>query len=157
MSQSTKRYKRLTPFNEIKKGDIVADITFLKVKSIGDTFFGDSIQVTNLDNGMDFEIRGKELIETVQSADRYNLTQPVTRTEMAEILSRSYNTVFTVKFEKTDGTQRTLRGRLIDSEPLMGRVKVEDLDIQGDNRFRLVDNRTLSELIVGGTQYVLKK
>lgn len=136
----------------VEKGDLMAVLSYVKV----DKNFQHALEVMDLDRNQPFSVQGNELIESMYSADRYLGSQKVSRTKMAEILSQSYNLPFTVVFEKADGSTRKLRGRLIDSEPLMGRVKVEDLDKPEGERMRLVDNRTLQELIVNGTRYTLK-
>ena len=137
----------------VNSNDVMAVITWVKVDRVAPN----KLEVTNLDNEEEFQVIGDTLIDGMHSADRYNAVTQVPLTKMADVLSKSYNTPFTVLFEKKDGELRTLRGRLLDSEPLLGRVKVEDLDIpKGEPRMRLVDNRTLKELIVGGVKYTLK-
>ena len=103
-------------------------------------------------------MNGADLIESAYSADRFTEESKVTKTEMATILMKSYHIPFTVTFVKQGGEERTLRGLLIEPEPVMGRSKVEDLDITGSkqSRFRLVDHRSLISLIVGGKKYILK-
>lgn len=144
-----------TDSRKVDYSDLMAIVTFVKVKSIPS---GDRLTVEDVDghNGK-FDVIGKNLIEEMYSADRFLKTVEVTRTNMAEILSASYNRPFTVTYKKQNGELRNLRGRLIKPEPLMGRVQVEDLDKEEGDRFRLVDNRTLEALIVGGVKYILKE
>lgn len=158
-----KRYwviRMVTKFEKTKVGDVVAFIYYTKVKEV---FHGDgyrtvnpSLNVTDLDRGEDFSVRGLSLIETGLSADNYSKVVEVTRTELAEKLTQSYNVPFTVVFTKQNKEKRKLRGRLIRPEPLLGRSKVEDLDIEKGNRERLVDHRTIESLIVNDTLYVVK-
>ena len=75
---------------------------------------------------------------------------------MAELLINARNIPFTVCFEKQNGEERVLRGRLISHEALLGRSSVEDLDLPAGDRTRLVDHRTLKFLILNGVKYVLK-
>jgi len=74
----------------------------------------------------------------------------------AEILVNAYHRPLTVCFVKNDGTERTLRGRLVKPEPLLGRSTVEDLDVTNGNRLRLVDHRTIKWIVVDGTKYTVK-
>lgn len=141
----------MTDMNSIKAGDIMCITDFVKV----DSQQKDELHVTSLDNQRSFRVIGKELVEEMKSADIYAETKKVSRTEMAKTLSHSFNTVFTVTFRKQDRTSRTLRGRLLETEPLMGRSKVEDLDANPSDRFRLVDHRTLEVLIVNNVKYRL--
>ena len=58
---------------------------------------------------------------------------------------------------KQDGTERTLRGKLVKPEPLLGRSMVEDLDSDDKkNRLRQVDHRTINWLVVDGVKYTVK-
>lgn len=140
---------------EINKGDLMALVTFVEVNNkIG----SDRITVKNVDNGTEFDVIGKDLIEQMYSADQAQTGVEVTKTQLAEKLVSSYNLPFTVTFEKADKSERTLRGRLVSAEPLLGRSHVEDLDIPRDqHRLRLVDHRTLKSLTVNGVIYRLKK
>lgn len=141
--------------NKVKTDDLMALVTFVKVMGEPKR---DRISVRNVDNGTPFDVQGGELIEEMFSADQSQTGEQVTKTRLAEILVSSYNLPFTVVFEKSDGTERTLRGRLISAEPLLGRSKVEDLDIpETEHRMRLVDHRTLKSLTVNSVQYTLKK
>jgi hypothetical protein len=134
----------------MKKGELCSVTDYVIV----DRVMGDQVDVTNVDSGLEFKIQGRELLEELKSADSFNSSKKVTKTELAEKLVSCYNVAFTVRFEKTNGEERTLRGRLQSHEPLMGRSYVEDLDIPKDqHRLRLVDHRTLKYLIVDGVKY----
>jgi len=55
------------------------------------------------------------------------------------------------------GTERTMVGYLDSTEPNMGRSKVVDLEVSaGKHQLRLVDHRTVKELILQDVRYVLK-
>lgn len=55
------------------------------------------------------------------------------------------------------GTERTLVGYLASTEPKMGRSTVVDLLISPDqHQLRLVDHRTITELILQNVRYILK-
>lgn len=140
---------------KVKSGDIMACIAYVKVKAVQQK--GDVLVVNDLTNGVsEFNINGRDLVEACLSADQFSETQKVTMTAAAEILVTSHNTPFTVCFEKQDGTERVLRGRLISHEALLGRSKVEDLDTTDAHRMRLVDHRTIKWLVVNGVKYVVK-
>lgn len=144
----------MTKPEDVRKGDLMAFTYYGRIEQV----MGDHLQVFDLVNEQTFFVNGADLIEKSHSADRYDEEIKVTKTEMATILMKSYHVPFTVVFTKQDGTERTLRGILIEPEPVMGRSKVEDLDITGgkQNRFRLVDHRSLISLTVGGKKYTLK-
>lgn len=142
----------ITKFADVKNGDLMAVLMYARVTGTHQNH----ISCENVDNGQLFDVNGQSLVEEMFSADQFQEIRKVTKTEMAETLSNSFNVPFTVVFQKQDGSQRKLRGRLIEPERLMGRCRVQDLDERGSTRLRLVDNRTLTELIVKGVKYVLK-
>jgi hypothetical protein len=152
---------KLTPYNQIRKGDLMALVTFVTVQETlpasRQTGYVPVLQVRSVDTGLEFDVTGTEVAEQMFSADRFSKEEKRTKTELAEILEASYNVPFTVVFDKADGTERTLRGRLISAEPKMGRSNVVDLDVTKGSPLRQVDNRTLKSLIVGGVKYTLKK
>lgn len=140
---------------KINKDDIMAVVYYVKV---GDVRSGGSeIAVKDLDHDTDFFVKGHDLIARCLSADQHQEETQVSKTEAAEILVSAYNRPFTVCFEKTDGTERVLRGRLVRPEPLLGRSMVEDLDEVKSERIRQVDHRTIHWLIIEGVKYVVKK
>lgn len=127
---------------------------------------GTVLEVRNLDddpNESPFIIEGKELVEGCFSADQYHEEVTIARTEIVEILKTAYNVPFTVEFLKKQekpkkGEEakprevRTLRGRLIGCTPL-AYVQVEDLDNPKEDRFRVVDSRSIIYLILRGVKY----
>lgn len=140
---------------KIKTGDLMAIIHYVKVKRVSAAnyeFYGDDVdQSTN-----NMRVQGRELLESAFSADQFAKEEKITKTQAAEILTTSYNRPFTVSFEKSDGTERTLRGRLVRPEPLLGRSMVEDLDAPVNNRVRQVDHRTINWIIVENVKHVVK-
>ena len=136
----------------VKTGDVMAFVYYVKVKKV----LSNTLDVDNLDgNLMNFEVRGSELIERGFSADQFEEEVKVSKTHAAEILVSSLNRPLTVAFEKADGTERILRGRLVTPEPLLGRSMCEDLDITSKDRLRLVDHRTIRWIVVEGVKYVV--
>ena len=134
------------------EGTIIAATRWLKVtRSTKDYIHADHLE-GNL-KGTEMAINGRELVQVCKSADIYTSEEKVTKTRAAEILTTSYNIPFTVVFEKADGTERTLRGRLIHPEPLLGRSMVYDFDQEGE---RLVDHRTIKSLTVDHVKYTVK-
>jgi len=138
--------------DDIKVNDILTFVYYTKVEKASP----DVIGVRDIDNGMDFRVEGKALIERGFSADQFAETVKVSMTRAAEILTSSFNVPFTVCFNKQDGEERVLRGRLIRHEHMLGRSLVEDLDITDKHRQRLVDHRTIKYLIVEGVKYEVK-
>lgn len=136
-----------------KQGDLMLFQYWGRVKQD----HGHDLVVENVDNGTRFNVNGKKLIDDSLSADKFVQTEKVSKTELAERLVHSKGAPLTVVFTKQSGEKRTLRGRLMSSEALLGRSHVEDLDLgHSENRLRLVDHRTLESLIVGGVKYILK-
>lgn len=165
-------YKIITPQDEIKNG------TMRRFRIIDS--FGKELSVGG-------PILGREMV----SAQQYDRTVKISRTEMIEKLMSARDSVFTVKFKKQlngkrlreqleeekynandpspkrtkicnkvikMGEDRTLTGYLTNTEPLMGRSQVIDLGLGpvGKHSTRLVDHRTVDELILRRVRYVLK-
>lgn len=141
--------------SKVKNGDLMAFVYWGTVEDV--TRLGNRVQVEDVDRGEGFSVNGRPLVEASFSADRYDDVEKVTKTKAAELLVSSYNRPFTVVFEKKEGELRTLRGRLVQPEPLLGRSMVEDLDIdKSKHRLRQVDHRTIKSLIVDNVMYVVK-
>lgn len=139
--------------SKVKQDDLMAFVYYVKVKSANPN----ELIVADLDNeNSELSIRGKELIERSFSADQYETEEKVTKTACAEKLVHSLNKPLTVCFDKADGVERILRGRMIKPEPLLGRSMCEDLDVQDKHRQRLVDHRTIKWLIVDGIKFIVK-
>jgi hypothetical protein len=138
---------------KVQQGHIMAFVYWAYINSKS----GDSrLNVTDLDTGLSFIVDGTSLIEKSFSADIYERTEKVTKTEMAERLVTAFNRPFTVEFKKADGSIRKLRGRLVQPEPLLGRSLCEDLDLLSTERLRLVDHREIQSLVVDNVTYLLK-
>ena len=139
--------------SKIKVDDIMSFVYYTKVKSVN----GDTVVVCDLDDeNKEISISGKELLEKSFSADQFENEENCSKTRAAEILIHSATRPLTVCFLKTDGEERTLRGRLVKPEPLLGRSMVEDLDLKSDHRLRQVDHRTIKYLIVDGVKHTVK-
>jgi len=141
--------------SKIKAGDIMNIIHYFKVKQNN----GSHIIVTDLKGKLgDMKIDGLELIESCGSADQWNKEEKCTMTAAAQMLVESYGKPFSCTFLKADGTERTLRGKLVTPEPLLGRSSVIDLDIPaGEHNLRLIDHRTVVSLTLDGVKYTVKK
>jgi len=142
---------------DVKTGDLMAFIYYAKVNRTVDG--GNQLQVTGVGAGApaNFEVNGQALVENSFSADQFHETVKITMTKAAELLISSHNRPLTVVFTKKDNTERRLRGRLLDAEPLLGRSYVEDLEVKDGSPVRLVDHRTIKMLIVDGVKYEVKK
>jgi hypothetical protein len=139
---------------QVKTDDLMAFVYYGKVKHVAPS--GTNITVYDVDNKREMAVQGKELIESSFSADQYQEEVKVNKTKAAEILVSSINRPIKVSFDKQDGTERILRGRMIQPEPLLGRSMVEDLDIADGHRLRQIDHRTINWLVVDGVKYVVK-
>lgn len=155
---TTDRKKNKSEPGKVKVGDLMAFTYYVKVTQVNAN--GNSLMVNDLDGSTgtgDIRIDGKELVESSLSADQFAEEVKVSKTEAAELLVSSHNRPLSVSFMKTDGSERTMRGRLVKPEPLLGRSMVEDLDIvDPKNRIRQVDHRTINWLVVDGVKYVVK-
>lgn len=140
-------------FKEIKTGEVLSSTMYLTVLSKDK----DSIKVKD-SFGREFVVKGVDLIEqTMNSASQYSKESTVTRTELANVLIAAGDTVFETKFEKQDGTDRILVGRLVDTENTMGRSNAVDLKIATGHNQRQIDHRTLEYVILKNTKYTVKK
>lgn len=150
-NNESERVKHNVKVAKVKKGHLMAFVYYGEVESANPDF----LSIRNVDDNMSFRVEGKELIERSFSADQFDQEIKVNKTSAAEILISSHNRPFTVCFEKQDGEERVLRGRLITPEPLLGRSMVEDLEIKSGHRLRQVDHRTIKYLIVEGVKYTV--
>jgi hypothetical protein len=141
---------------KVAAGNIVLMLYWAKVLS-NDGGFNRTLRVRALDGDRnEFNVIGDSLIAASFSADQFVVEEKVTKTKAAELLVAAFNRPLTVCFTKADGSERVLRGRLVEPEPLLGRSHVEDLDVTDKHRLRLVDHRTLRWLIVNGIKYTVK-
>lgn len=159
ISVETTRNEYPTDPRKVQPGTMLLVQYWTKVKNVFAK--GDSIKVLGLDEGIEsFGVDGFDLVKQCLSADLFEEEIEVSATKLVEIFLTCYNVPFTVVFTKKDGTERTLRGRMVAPEPLFGRSKVEDMDIELSDkagRLREVDHRTLKSLTVKGVKYSVSK
>ena len=134
----------------MKKGDIVRLVHYARVEKVSDA---DYVEIKDLDRGIEFNVVGKPLVDSLDSADDYSTESIVSRSKIVELFEGAGDNVFTVEFIKADGTLRTLRGRMIERETGFGRSQVADLDLPNPYNLRQVDHRTLNVLILDGVKY----
>jgi hypothetical protein len=147
--------RRKLDTNQIKPGQLMAFVHWAKVDSVNAG--GADVYLTNVDNGEGFRVRGLPIVQEAYSADVVTSEEKVSKTRAAELLISSSGKPFTVIFDKSSGETRTLRGRLVKSEPLLGRSMVEDLDLDKDvYRLRQVDHRTIHSLVLDSVKYTVK-
>lgn len=139
--------------NQICGGDVMAFINWVEVVSTDPK--NEEIRVRDLDSKQEFLIRGKQLIESGLSADRFSSEKAVTKTEVAEIFISNKNTPMTVVFIKANGQLRTMRCRWLHQETLMGRSMV--FEFGKDGGVKQIDHRTIQSIIVGDVRYTVKK
>lgn len=133
------------------------EIISFTVYATVDEKYDDGIVCKDLYTGNRYTIFGPTHAN-LSSADVFSRIENTNKTELAKRLLDANDTVFTVEFVKQDGELRTLRGRLVKEDALMGRALVEDLDIplHAVSNIRQVDLRTLKSLIIGNVKYVVK-
>lgn len=142
----------------MKSGDTIAVLTYAKVVDVKKTRNGEPhVVVEDLNNGGQLNFAGQDFLDTVFSANDFEEEEDVSKTELAQILQRVGDKPFTVNFDKQDGENRTLVGRLLNANNVFGRSDVIDLTKDPDeHRMRQVDHRTLHWLIFDGTKYSVK-
>lgn len=139
--------------SKFSNGDVVSLTHYVRVDKVN----GDgSLSVTDLDRNLKFNIKGDDILDSMKSANYFTKTEKISRTELAEKLSSSFGKPFTVTFTKTDNTERTLVGKLLSHEPLMGRSHVHDFDVTKGPPLRLCDHRTITSLIIDDIKYEVK-
>jgi len=147
-----------TKASNIKTNDLMSITYYFKVTGVKNN--GSSVSCRDVTNDkMTFDINGTDLLESCASADQVTTEERVTMTKAAELLVNAHGVPFTVCFTKQDGKDRVLRGRLLTPEPLLGRSKVEDLDLPGNNptaRMRQVDHRTIKYIVLNGVKHVVR-
>jgi len=151
----------MTSVEKIKRNDVMMIVHYFKVRTNATMSYtdgrGKELSGMDLDRKFNFDILGRELIESAYSADQYNKEENSTKTVVAEKLIGAGHLPFTVCFIKQDGSERVLRGRLIAPETLLGRSMVEDLDEPNEKkRLKQVDHRTIKWLILDDIKHVVK-
>lgn len=151
----------------LNEGDVIARVVYARIIKVGHMVEGtgrnrrvkenvDSLLCEDLStNGHRFQIDGEDLIDSFESSEQWGTSEPKSMTELAEILVNAGYSPFLVTFTKQDGENRTLRGRLVKPEPLLGRSLVQDFEAD-DEGLRLVDHRTIQSIIIRGVYYKLK-
>lgn len=140
-------------FKQIKPGEVLSTTIYATVKNVAK----DGIVVVD-NHKREFTIKGPKFIEeTMISNNQATTEKKVSRTDAVEAFLGAGDAVFTVDFIKADGSPRTLVGKLLDTENHMGRSNVEDLLTTDVNKRRQVDHRTITQLILKGTKYIVKK
>lgn len=138
----------------MKKGTVLALLKYARVKEV---LSDGTVFVEDLDDGLEFGLRGKDLLGSVFSADAVEQEKEVSRTKLVQVLTEAGDKPFTVTFVKSDGSERTLVGRYAGTETIFGRSNVIDLEIPADqHRLRQVDHRTITSIIFDGVRYTLK-
>lgn len=141
-----------------QKDNIISFTTYAKVDKANNV----ELSVTDLHRDTKFDIRGKRLIDELDSADEYETTEKLGLMELADRFSKVGHYPFTVEFKKQNGELRKIRGRMVQVENGLGRSHVIDFDIDKDpskdydNRMRQVDHRTIQSLIVNKVKYIKK-
>ena len=150
--------------SKVKVGDMMAIITYVKVKDAQNG--GNNVRCVDLNSKTEFAIQGKDLVAAAFSADYFAEEVTLSRTEVCRILTTSPNRPLSVCFVKkpkkgeTDGEERVLKGRFLSEVEFDGRSYCEDLEIDKDDpkgRMREVDHRTIKWLIVDGVKYIVKQ
>lgn len=134
-------------------GDVVKLAHYVKI----DTVSGDELMVSDVERkGVKFKIKGDDLLNSISSASHFSKTETVSQSEIATKLIESNGLPFTVVFTKSDKTKRTLVGRFVSHESLLGRSHVIDLEVTSGTPLRLVCHRSISSLVVDGVKYEVK-
>lgn len=138
--------------------------------------------VVNL-NGRHVKITKDYVNNFTKSADQFNQTTNITKTELNKLIESFQNTVMTICFDKQIDTSKALKlvkaGKVSEAEIALtpevrvikgvhwglddnGRYKFVDMEIEldttkkYDNRLRQVDPRTITYAIVNNIKYIVK-
>ena len=142
----------LSSRRHVRRGDLMYIGRWMKVENVRP----DRLEVQDVDGGMSFQVVG-EVQKSLTSADRYSTTEEISKTKAVHMLKHANNKPFTVCFVKASGQERRLRGRFIGIDKSdLGYIDVEDLDKpHGENRFRMVDCRTIKSIIMDDVFYTV--
>jgi hypothetical protein len=167
------------------KGAIISTTEYLKVKAIGTDNGKRGAIVENIENGQEFFLT-ESLWPAYVDSGEFTTEEVIGKKEAEEKFTSIGDKVFTVNYDTQldaetvvetlkamsisdiqdakklkpalKGKERTLRGRMVNPIPVLGRVLVVDLDIdRSKHRERLVDLRGLNWFIVAGVKYKVKK
>lgn len=139
--------------SKVMDGEFLSWTTYVKVLNADPN----QLTVVNMENGQEFSIRGKELIESMNSAAQFEETRKCSKHELVIALQNAKDKVFTASFTKQNGEERVLTGHLISFDGMLGRTQVRDLEIPSSDPtkgLRLIDNRSLSWLVLDGVKYI---
>lgn len=85
-----RKFCKISP-DKVKKGDLMAIVSFVRVSS-GFSKFSQELIVDDISNGIKgIRVQGREIIENCFSADQYGEEVETSRTKIAELLISSYN------------------------------------------------------------------
>jgi len=142
----------MVKIKDLKKGERV---------SMTDYFIVDKVEkdsVVVIDSlGASITFHGIDLVESkFISNSQYTETIRCGKHEMVEKMNNARDRIFTVCFNKKDGSERILTGHLRSIEPNLGRTNVIDLEVGGDPKkgHRQVDNRSINWLVLDNVRYV---
>ena len=130
-----------------KTGDYVQLTHYCKV--IGSR--SDSTHLRDVKTGFEFYAQGGTQ-DKIISSTQHEESKKITRTAMKDMVLESNGTVFSVKYIKKNGEERTLYGHLLYNDGF-GRAHCWDLE---KNSERQVDLRTVFELTINEVCYTLK-
>ena len=112
---------------------------------------------------MTWQISNDILEAECVSADEFDVPQKVSMTELARIfVEETGSNVFTVVFDKVDGSSRELIGYRKSLKPYLGYSDVIDLKLSNDEsksydtRQRKVYHERIQSLIINGVKYICK-
>ena len=137
---------------DVKPGHMVSMTFYCQVNSIG----FNSLETTDLINNRPLRIKGLDLIQSLQSADYFDEVIHASKTSIKDELDKAGSDVFTICFNKKDGSERVMRGKLLDAATDEGFSAAWDLDKPAEDRWRLINRREINWLILRGKKYVRK-
>ena len=172
--------------NRLKKGDIVSEHQFYKVKEFTQT----GVAFIN-DDGIDIHVANDIVNSCMSDASQFDEEVEVSRTRLIEIFTQNPRIAMTVSFTKKintkevaaelykafknkenllasdieflmRGKERIMRGRHEGQHDDFNRIQFVDMDIKRDTskeydtRLRKVDPRTLNWVIVNNVKFKIK-
>jgi len=145
---------------KVKEGTVLSYTQYFRVNTVNTA--GDEISVTSIPGGLNMTVTGKPIIDSMSNNDSYEETVKCTKNELIDKLQTAKDKVFLISFNKENGDERIMTGRFNFAEVNMGRTSVIDLEVLEKNPedksrgIRLVDNRQINFLILGGVKYIAK-
>jgi len=140
--------------NSLQEGEKLSFTQYLTVVSVDKT---EGSIIASKPDGGHIKFLGTEMIESMYSNSQYEKTIKAGKHELASVIQKAGDKIFTVCYTKADKSERILTGHFVAAEPNLGRTQVIDLDVDPNDKsegLRLVDNREIKWVVLSGVRYI---